>query len=107
MQTQLFTGSKKIYISGQQYPFLRVPMREIQLSNQQKFAVYDTSGISQYRERMECRQRFTGITQTMVAIEKASHHAIILCETGDYYPGNGIRRHSGKSKFGCESPHHA
>ncbi len=45
MQNHPFTGSKKIYIPGQQYPFLRVPMREIQLSNQRKFAVYDTSGI--------------------------------------------------------------
>jgi phosphomethylpyrimidine synthase len=39
-----FSGSKKIYLSGQRYPHLRIPLREISLQNQQTFRVYDTSG---------------------------------------------------------------
>jgi len=39
-----FTGSKKIYISGTQYPEIRVPMREISLTDGTSFTVYDTSG---------------------------------------------------------------
>lgn len=37
-------GSRKIYQSGERYSTLRVPMREIALSNQSRFVVYDTSG---------------------------------------------------------------
>lgn len=38
------SGSKKIYTTGQIYPSLQIPMREIQLTNQQTLTVYDTSG---------------------------------------------------------------
>jgi phosphomethylpyrimidine synthase len=41
---QAIVGSKKVYISGQRYPFLQVPMRQINLSNNRQFTVYDTSG---------------------------------------------------------------
>ena len=72
-------------------------MREIQLSNQQKFAVYDTSGIyTDTESTLNADIGLPRITQTMVASEKGSQHAIILCETGNYYPGNGICRHSRK-----------
>ena len=40
-----FPSSKKIYFSGLLYPEINVPMREITLTNQTKFIVYDTSGI--------------------------------------------------------------
>ncbi len=40
-----FSNSKKIYLHGERYSDLRVPMREIHLTNQQTFKVYDTSGI--------------------------------------------------------------
>jgi phosphomethylpyrimidine synthase len=39
-----FTGSKKNYLSGNAFPNIRVPIREILLSNGIKFPVYDTSG---------------------------------------------------------------
>lgn len=42
---QPLSGSKKIYISGELYPDIAVPMREIQLTNGKTFSVYDTSGI--------------------------------------------------------------
>lgn len=38
------SGSKKIYLSGTQYPDLRIPMREIYLKNNKTLQVYDTSG---------------------------------------------------------------
>ena len=40
-------ASKKIYVSGERYPDLRIPMREIELhesANEPPFPVYDTSG---------------------------------------------------------------
>lgn len=37
-------GSRKVYLSGEQYPELRIPVREISLTNQESFFVYDTSG---------------------------------------------------------------
>ncbi len=41
---QPLSGSTKIFQSSQTDPSIRVPFREIQLSNGQTFAVYDTSG---------------------------------------------------------------
>jgi len=38
-------ASKKIYIQGGMYKDIRVPMREISLSNGTKLGVYDTSGV--------------------------------------------------------------
>jgi phosphomethylpyrimidine synthase len=38
-------ASKKIYVKGELYPDIRVPMREISLSNGHKLRVYDTSGV--------------------------------------------------------------
>lgn len=38
-------ASKKIYISGKIHPFIKVPAREISLTNGEKLCVYDTSGI--------------------------------------------------------------
>lgn len=40
-----FTGSKKTYVTGNIHPDIRVPMREISLTNGDKLCVYDTSGI--------------------------------------------------------------
>lgn len=37
-------GSKKNYVSGNQYPFLRIPIREIELTTGDTFTLYDTSG---------------------------------------------------------------
>ncbi|NKQ41220.1 MAG: phosphomethylpyrimidine synthase ThiC [Sulfurovum sp.] len=39
------SGSKKIYVSGKLYPYIQVPMREIELSNETSICVYDTSGV--------------------------------------------------------------
>lgn len=39
-----FSASKKIYIPGQIYSTLQIPMREISLSNSKTLTVYDTSG---------------------------------------------------------------
>ncbi len=38
-------GSKKVYIQGKLYPEIKVPMREITLSTEEKLLVYDTSGV--------------------------------------------------------------
>ncbi len=38
-------GSKKVYVNGTIYPNIKVPMREIALSNGDNFRVYDTSGV--------------------------------------------------------------
>ena len=43
--TEPFPASKKIYLKGKLHPYIRVPMREISLSNDEKLLVYDTSGI--------------------------------------------------------------
>lgn len=39
-----FPASSKIYVSGTRYPELRVPMREITLTNGESLTVYDTTG---------------------------------------------------------------
>ncbi len=39
-----FPSAKKIYVSGTQYPDIKVPMREIALTDGTTFTVYDTSG---------------------------------------------------------------
>jgi phosphomethylpyrimidine synthase len=41
---QSFSASKKHYQPGIQYPFLRVPLRVITLTNGEEFPLYDTSG---------------------------------------------------------------
>lgn len=38
------SNSRKIYVHGQRYPLIKVPMREIILSNKQSHIVYDCSG---------------------------------------------------------------
>ena len=38
-------GSKKIYVSGELHPSIRVPMRQISLTNGEELVVYDTSGV--------------------------------------------------------------
>lgn len=42
--TSPLTGSRKIYQHGDLYPDLRIPVREISLTNQENFCIYDTSG---------------------------------------------------------------
>ncbi|MDO8441734.1 MAG: phosphomethylpyrimidine synthase ThiC, partial [Polaromonas sp.] len=39
-----FPASRKIYVAGQVHPDLRVPMREVSLSNGESATLYDTSG---------------------------------------------------------------
>ncbi|MDW5443886.1 phosphomethylpyrimidine synthase ThiC [Polaromonas sp. SM01] len=39
-----FPASRKIYLPGQRHPDLRVPMREVSLSNGESATLYDTSG---------------------------------------------------------------
>ncbi len=39
-----FPRSRKVYAAGENYPDLRVPMREISLTNGEQITVYDTSG---------------------------------------------------------------
>ena len=39
-----FPASRKVYTSGVMHPQLRVPMREVQLSNGEAVTLYDTSG---------------------------------------------------------------
>jgi phosphomethylpyrimidine synthase len=42
--TDAFPNSRKIYLTGQLHPSVRVPMREIELTNGDTFVTYDTSG---------------------------------------------------------------
>lgn len=42
---QPLSGSRKSYLSGQKHPEIRVPIREIVLSNDTVVPVYDTSGV--------------------------------------------------------------
>ena len=39
-----FPASKKVYTAGNQYPDLRVSMREVTLTNGEAIPLYDTSG---------------------------------------------------------------
>jgi phosphomethylpyrimidine synthase len=39
------SGSQKIYVSSEIFPGMRIPLREIHLSNAQTFTAYDTSGL--------------------------------------------------------------
>lgn len=41
---QPLSGSKKIYLTGEKYPDIRIPLREITLTNGKAICVYDTSG---------------------------------------------------------------
>jgi len=45
LTTEPLPGSKKIYVQGEIHPYIRVPMREISLSNDTALCVYDTSGV--------------------------------------------------------------
>lgn len=49
---QPLPASKKYYINGKIYPNIRVPMREISLTNGEIFTVYDTSGV--YTDHAVC-----------------------------------------------------
>ena len=40
-----FPASKKVYVSGEIHPDIKVPMREITLGNEDRLRVYDTSGV--------------------------------------------------------------
>ena len=42
--TEPFPASRKIYINGERHPDIRVPMRQINLTDGSHFTVYDTSG---------------------------------------------------------------
>lgn len=42
--TEHFPASKKIYVSGTSHPDVKVPMREVSLTNGQSITLYDTSG---------------------------------------------------------------
>ncbi len=43
--TEPLPNSKKVYVEGSIHPHIRVPMREITLTNDEKLLVYDTSGV--------------------------------------------------------------
>ncbi|HBQ45280.1 MAG TPA: phosphomethylpyrimidine synthase ThiC, partial [Thiomicrospira sp.] len=44
LTTHPLPASKKIYLGGKIHPEIRVPLREITLTNGDKVTVYDTSG---------------------------------------------------------------
>jgi phosphomethylpyrimidine synthase len=43
--TEPLPGSKKIYVQGKIHPYIKVPMRQIDLSTSESIVVYDTSGV--------------------------------------------------------------
>ncbi len=43
--TEPLPGSKKIYVQGEIHPYIKVPMRQIELTNGESIVVYDTSGV--------------------------------------------------------------
>ena len=63
-----FPASKKIYIAGDIHPDIRVPMREIELTNGQTLTVYDTSGpYTDPNADIDLTQGLTPIRQAWIA----------------------------------------
>ncbi len=63
-----FPASKKIYIAGDIHPNIRVPMREIELTNGQTLTVYDTSGpYTDPNADIDLTQGLTPIRQAWIA----------------------------------------
>ncbi|AEG32352.1 phosphomethylpyrimidine synthase ThiC [Thiomicrospira cyclica] len=63
-----FPASKKIYIAGDIHPNIRVPMREIELTNGQTLTVYDTSGpYTDPNADIDLTQGLTPIRQVWIA----------------------------------------
>jgi len=44
LQQNNFPNSEKIYVAGELHPEIRVPMRQVSLTNGEKINLYDTSG---------------------------------------------------------------
>ena len=63
-----FPASKKIYIAGDTHPDIRVPMREIELTNGETLTVYDTSGpYTDPNADIDLTQGLTPIRQAWIA----------------------------------------
>jgi phosphomethylpyrimidine synthase len=60
-----FPQSKKIYVRGTLFPEIRVPMREISLTNQTTLTVYDTSG--SYTDHKHVSSSCQGLAKTRAA----------------------------------------
>lgn len=56
---QPLSGSKKTYLPGKIFPEIRIPLREISLTNGTAFSVYDTSGV--YTDTQEKIEITTGL----------------------------------------------
>lgn len=64
------TGSRKIYQSGNIYPDLRIPVREISLTNGENFFTYDTSGA------FTDEKTYIDITQGLPAVRNQSSSSL-------------------------------
>lgn len=62
--TAPFPASEKIYVSGEQYPNIQVPMRKIELCNGANIVVHDTSGpYTDPKSSIDITQGLKGIRQ--------------------------------------------
>ena len=103
---QTFPGSRKIYRSGTRFPDVRVPAREIQLSDRapvRAIALYDTSGPYSDPELK------TDVTRGLSPLRGQSMRRAAPMPpsfpTPDAGPftGNGIRRHTRKPDTGIRA----
>ena len=116
-------GSEKIYVTGSRSD-IRVPMRKIKLSptvdldgskiENEDVVVYDTSGpytdtnytVDLQKGLPKLRENWIEERQDTVRTckypsanrpRRGSGIPIILCPSGNHYPGNGVYRYPGKS----------
>jgi phosphomethylpyrimidine synthase len=81
---QPFPGSKKIHLPGKIYPDIRVPVREISLTNGETHCVYDTSGPYTMPEAI------IDITRGLPALRTSSRAKAGKCVTQLHYARRGI-----------------
>lgn len=106
---QPLSGSKKIYISGEIHPDIQVPMREIHLTNQDKFCVYDTSG--DYTSQDACIHLMQGLNDLRSSWIEARNdtegaairaHQVEVKTKSEQLTTKELQRNPRRAKSGCE-----
>lgn len=110
---QPLSGSKKIYLPGEIYPNICIPMREIYLKDGKKLVVYDTSG--PYTDSENVIDIATGLQDKRSAfLEKRNDTELyqqrVICAADNGYRDNGktlqeqainLQRKPRRAKSGC------
>lgn len=95
------SGIKKIYVSGELYPYLKIPMKQITLTNGEKIYLYDTSGA--YTDETHLTQVHQGLS----AVRDTWHE---LKECTENYSGRQMAAkdngYSQKEKTAEQSAYH-